>query len=134
MMEINSIKSQIQIQDTQRKSNNVEMTNSTGFAEVNPVVNAQGGATGANNADMEDGQNQGASESSIKAAVQRANNQMKHAKTQCEFSYHEPTKRVSIKLIDSETKEVIREIPPEDTLEMVAKRWELAGLLVDEKR
>ena len=70
----------------------------------------------------------------IKNAVEHANKTMRHAKTTCEFSYHEETKRVSIKVIDEETEEVIREIPPEETLEMISKMWELAGLMVDEKR
>ena len=35
---------------------------------------------------------------------------------------------------EKETKEVIKELPPEKTLDMIAKAWELAGLLVDEKR
>ena len=55
-------------------------------------------------------------------------------RTKCEFSYHEETKRVSIKVIDEDTKEVIREIPPEETLDMVQRVWELAGILVDERR
>ena len=70
----------------------------------------------------------------IKNAVDHANQTMRHSKTKCEFSYHEETKRVSIKVIDTETEEVIREIPPEETLEMLSKMWELAGLMVDEKR
>ena len=32
------------------------------------------------------------------------------------------------------TKEVIKEFPPEKTLDMIAKVWEMAGLMVDEKR
>lgn len=70
----------------------------------------------------------------LKNAVEHANQTMRHAKTKCEFSYHEETKRVSIKVIDEETEEIIREIPPEETLEMLSKMWELAGLMVDEKR
>lgn len=54
--------------------------------------------------------------------------------TECKFDIHEKTKRVSIKIVDKETQEVIREVPPEKTLDMIAKVWELAGLLVDEKR
>ena len=54
--------------------------------------------------------------------------------TRCEFQYHEKTNRVSIKVIDKSTDEVVREIPPEKTLEMVEKMWELAGLFVDERR
>ena len=37
-------------------------------------------------------------------------------------------------IVDKKTKEVIREFPPEETLDMIAKAWELAGILVDEKR
>lgn len=74
------------------------------------------------------------SEQQIKDAISKANNQLKAHRTRCEFSYHEASKRVSIKVLDDETQEVIREIPPEQTLEMVEKMWEMAGLLVDEKR
>ena len=45
---------------------------------------------------------------------------------------HQP--EVTIKIIDKETKKVIKELPPEKTLDMIAKVWEMAGILVDEKR
>lgn len=54
--------------------------------------------------------------------------------TECQYGIHEETQRVTLKIVDKETKEVIKELPPEKTLEMIAKVWELAGLLVDEKR
>ena len=50
------------------------------------------------------------------------------------FGVHEKTNRVTIKIVDKKTKEVIKEVPPEKTLNMIAKVWEIAGLLVDEKR
>lgn len=50
------------------------------------------------------------------------------------FGIHEKTNRVTIKIVDKGTKEVIKEFPPEKTLDMIAKAWELAGLMVDEKR
>ncbi len=80
------------------------------------------------------GQGKEATDAQIKDKISMANNQLKAHRTRCEFSYHEETKRVSIKVIDRDTQETIREIPPEDTLEMLEKMWELAGLLVDEKR
>ena len=46
----------------------------------------------------------------------------------------EETNRVSIKVINEDTDEVIREIPPEKSLDMLQKMWEMAGILVDEKR
>ena len=50
------------------------------------------------------------------------------------FGIHEATNRVTIKIIDKDSKEVIRELPPEKTLDMIAKVWEMAGILVDERR
>jgi len=50
------------------------------------------------------------------------------------FFIHEPTKEIMVRIIDRETQEVIREIPREEILDMIAKLWELAGLIVDEKR
>ena len=72
------------------------------------------------------------SEATMNDAVKRANLRMEH--TRCEYSYHKKTNRVSIKVINSDTDEVIREIPPEKSLDMLQKMWELAGILVDEKR
>ena len=54
--------------------------------------------------------------------------------TECQYGVDEITQRVTLKIVDKETKEVIKELPPEKTLKMIAKVWELAGLLVDEKR
>jgi flagellar protein FlaG len=50
------------------------------------------------------------------------------------FGIHDETNRVTIKIVDKDTKKVIKEIPPEKTLDMLAKIWEMAGILVDEKR
>lgn len=72
------------------------------------------------------------SDATIADAVKNANRHMEH--TRCEYSYHKETNRISIKVIDDKTDEVIREIPPEKSLEMLQKMWEMAGILVDEKR
>lgn len=70
--------------------------------------------------------------STIDSAVSSANNRM--VSTRCEYSYDEATKRVSIKVFDKTSDKLIREVPPEESLEMLQKMWELAGLIVDEKR
>lgn len=72
-------------------------------------------------------------EKKVKDALSQVNNKIKNTRTGCEFTYHEETNRVSIKVIDKDTKEVIREIPPEKSIKMIEKLWELAGILVDEK-
>ena len=68
----------------------------------------------------------------IKKAVEEMNKKM--ANSEAQFGIHEATNRVTIKIIDKQTKEVIKELPPEKTLDMIAKVWEMAGILVDEKR
>lgn len=50
------------------------------------------------------------------------------------FGVHDRTNRITIKIVDKDTKEVLKEYPPEKTLDMIAKVWEMAGLMVDEKR
>lgn len=70
----------------------------------------------------------------LKSILNETNNKIKPTRTRCEFSYHEDINRVSIKVMDVDSDKVIREIPPEETLEMLQKLWEVAGLLVDEKR
>lgn len=65
-------------------------------------------------------------------ALSEMNNKMSNS--EAIFGIHEKTNRVMIKIIDKTTKEVIKEYPPEETLDMIAKVWEIAGIMVDEKR
>ena len=67
----------------------------------------------------------------LKKAVNDLNKQMKNS--EAIFGIHDKTNRVTIKIIDKTTKKVIKEYPPEETLDMIAKVWEIAGILVDEK-
>ena len=73
-----------------------------------------------------------ASQESIRKAVENINKNLNDA--EAIFGIHEKTNRVTIKIVDKKTKEVIKELPAEKTLDMIAKAWELAGLMVDEKR
>ncbi len=69
----------------------------------------------------------------IKKAVDKINEKM-ISHSEAIFGIHDKTNRVTIKIVDKETKEVIKELPPEKTLDMLARVWEMAGILVDEKR
>ena len=68
----------------------------------------------------------------VKKAVSEINKNMTNSIAQ--FGIHEGTNRITIKIVDKDTKEVIKELPPEKTLDMIAKALELAGLMVDERR
>ena len=75
---------------------------------------------------------QQANNEKIRKAVEQLNKNMSHS--EAVFGFHDATNRVTIKIIDKDTKEVIKELPPEKTLDLIAKVWEMAGILVDEKR
>lgn len=49
------------------------------------------------------------------------------------FDIHEETNRVMVQVLDAETDEILREIPPEKILDMVASIEEAIGLIVDER-
>lgn len=68
----------------------------------------------------------------IRKAVEQLNKKI--GNSEAIFGIHEETNRVTIKLVDKDTKEVIKELPPEKTLDMIARVWDMAGILVDEKR
>lgn len=83
-------------------------------------------------ADEKQSESPAVSPKSVESAAERANKKM--SSTHIEFSYNENVNRVSITVYDDITGEVIREIPPEESLKMLEKMWEITGLLVDEKR
>lgn len=85
----------------------------------------------------QEGQNKGQQNSQqqneqLRKTVEQLNKKMNNS--EAVYGIHEATNRVTIKIVDKETKEVIKEFPPEQTLDMIAKVWELAGIMVDEKR
>lgn len=69
--------------------------------------------------------------SQIRKAVDEINK--KAHNSEAVFGIHDATNRVTIKIVDKDTKKVLKEYPPEKTLDMIAKVWEMAGLLVDQK-
>ncbi|MBE5900483.1 MAG: flagellar protein FlaG [Lachnospiraceae bacterium] len=73
-----------------------------------------------------------ASIEAIKKAVSEMNKQSNNKTVQ--FGVHEATNRMTIKILDASTRKVIKEFPAEESLDLIAKAWEMAGLMVDEKR
>jgi len=98
---------------------------------------AQSNTTIRNVTELKQAQLQGSvsvSEEQLIRAIDRAIKQMQGPTTSLEFSVHSKTKEIMVKVTDKDSGEVIREIPPEKTLDFVAKLWEMAGILIDERR
>lgn len=102
--------------------------------EIEPIVSTSAKVLEKKNVDGEDPENtiQNANNINVKQSVSMINSKLNN-NTECIFGIHDETNRVMIKIVDRDTKEVIKEIPPEKTLEMITKLWEFAGILVDEK-
>lgn len=78
-------------------------------------------------------QNTGLSQQDLENAVEQSNRLIFKDDNRFEFKIHERTGRMMVKLVDNETDEVIKEIPPEKILDLVASIWDLVGILVDER-
>ena len=73
-------------------------------------------------------------EQQVIKAIEKANKQFRTFDRRLEFSIHDATKEIMVKVVNTSDDTVIREIPSEKVLDMVAHMWEIAGILVDEKR
>lgn len=100
--------------------------------EVQAVTNTVNNGSEQEKQGKQQGREKEPAESSMKDALSKLNAQI--ANTHCAYSYDEDTRRISIKVYDDETDELIREIPPEKSLEALKKMWEIAGIMIDEKR
>lgn len=65
--------------------------------------------------------------------IERAVKALEGPQTTLDISIHEKTHDIMVKVLNKETGELIREIPKEQTLDLVAKMMEIAGILVDKK-
>lgn len=106
--------------------------NTASVKEVRAVTNTVNNVLEQEKQGKQQGREKEPAESSMKDALSKLNAQI--ASTHCAYSYDEDTRRISIKVYDDETDELIREIPPEKSLEALKKMWEIAGIMIDEKR
>ena len=119
---------------TSEAAENKEVSTPAQVTNVDPVTvsvskadNKDGQSAGNQNAEQQQAANE-----KVKKAVEQLNRNMPHS--EAVFGIHDGTNRVMIKIVDKDTKEVIKEFPPEETLDMIEKVWELAGIMVDERR
>ena len=72
--------------------------------------------------------------SALQKAVETVNTTISSHQRHLSVRRHEATGRMIVKVFDSETQEMIREIPPESVLNAHANILELAGIFVDTRR
>lgn len=69
----------------------------------------------------------------VKAAIEQINDHLALHAVRFEYSVHEKTNAIIVKVVDELTGELIREVPPKKVLDIVAMTWEEMGFLIDEK-
>jgi len=72
-------------------------------------------------------------EEDVKESVKDINDIIEKVKEDLSFEVHDETDRMMVKVIDRKTKEVIKELPPEEMLDLSARIHKIVGLLIDEK-
>ena len=130
----------IQSQSVQKPVKTSEVAENKEVSTPAQVTNVDPVTVSVSKADNKDGQSAGnqnaeqqqAANEKVKKAVEQLNRNMPHS--EAVFGIHDGTNRVMIKIVDKDTKEVIKEFPPEETLDMIEKVWELVGIMVDERR
>ncbi|WP_440896333.1 flagellar protein FlaG [Amphibacillus sp. Q70] len=73
------------------------------------------------------------SRADIEGMAEGLNDFLQPINTSIKFEFHDKLDRYYVKVVNSETKELIREIPPEQMLDMYAAMAEFMGLIVDKK-
>ncbi len=67
----------------------------------------------------------------LEEAVEKANRTMETYNTELQFVMHEESGELMVKVIDSRDGSVIREIPPEYVLRLVAHIKKMLGIIID---
>jgi flagellar protein FlaG len=75
----------------------------------------------------------GSYEEKLEKTIEFANEKLKVERRSFSYSIDDKTKRVQVKITDTDSGKVIREIPTEESLNLFAKLLEFAGIIVDKK-
>lgn len=70
----------------------------------------------------------------LQEQVEKINTAARTFNTGLRFCIHEESERVMVEVVDLDENEVIKEIPPEKILNMVAQIQNIIGLLIDTRR
>lgn len=69
----------------------------------------------------------------LQQSIESMNELVMFKPTSLKFEQHETLNRTMVKIIDKQTDEIVREIPPEEFLDMISSMLEFAGIIIDEK-
>ena len=65
--------------------------------------------------------------------VQGMNDFLKPVNTHLKFEFHDELKEYYVSIVDNDTQEIVKEIPPKKLLDMYAAMTDFLGILLDKK-
>ena len=69
----------------------------------------------------------------LKEKIDDMNDIMETPDEKLSFELHDKTETIMTKIVDIKTKEVIKEMPPKEMLDLAARIHEMVGLIIDEE-
>ena len=130
-----------------RNSNNVQSDQNADAAKIDAVgkgeakfvVNTQGMQAEEENLFQQDEEQQSQfhlepgtlDEESVDFMTKELNKLMSEINCNLEFTYHQDADMMSVKMVDKETQEVLKEFPPEEMIENMMKARDWLGAFID---
>lgn len=65
--------------------------------------------------------------------IEDMNNILETLEENLSFKLHDETERLMVQVIDIKTKEVLKEMPPEEMLDLAARIHRMVGVIIDEE-
>ncbi len=72
-------------------------------------------------------------EKRVEETVKDMNDIVEKVREGLKFKLHDKTDRLMVQVINTKTMEIIKELPPEEVLDLSARIQEMVGILIDEK-
>ncbi len=112
----------------------IDKVDTTGGARPDSRVLADGSSQGqAGREALQNSHRGGVSKKAVQEHVDQLNQTLRTFDKRFAFRVHEGTNRVIVTVLDVETEEVLREIPPEKILDIVAQIDQMVGIIIDER-
>lgn len=112
--------------DTQQVQHREKHQESAGVPVVDEI------AARAQGKESQESKERNISKEELDQAVEQVNQTMQVYKTSIRFKVHEESGEYYAQVVNADTEEVIREVPPEWVLDFVAQVRKMVGLIVDE--
>ncbi len=104
----------------------------TGISNASGIKNVVDRATVRQNHNKDAANAAELTKNDVKQMVEALEDFSETLQTKLNFSVHEQTNAIVVKVIDRNTDEIIRQIPPEEMLELHEKMKDLTGFLLNE--